>query len=115
MIFSLMYYSVDHGKTTLTDSLIQKAGIIAEKVAGDMRYMSTREDEQERGITIKASSISLFFEMPNKEELPVGSTSADFLINLIDSPGNYTVALRLCFHIVSYLFFVTNGYLRFLI
>lgn len=52
---------VDHGKTTLTDSLIQKAGIIADKVAGDMRYMSTREDEQERGITIKASSISLFF------------------------------------------------------
>jgi elongation factor 2 len=91
---------VDHGKTTLTDSLIQKAGIIAEKVAGDMRYMSTREDEQERGITIKASSISLFFEMPNKEELPPGSTSADFLINLIDSPGHVdfssevTAALR---------------------
>jgi elongation factor 2 len=91
---------VDHGKTTLTDSLIQKAGIIAEKVAGDMRYMSTREDEQERGITIKASSISLFFEMPSRDELPPASTSCEFLINLIDSPGHVdfssevTAALR---------------------
>eukprot|EP01111_Echinosteliopsis_oligospora_P009066 TRINITY_DN258_c0_g1_i1.p1 TRINITY_DN258_c0_g1~~TRINITY_DN258_c0_g1_i1.p1 ORF type:complete len:841 (+),score=236.13 TRINITY_DN258_c0_g1_i1:133-2655(+) len=91
---------VDHGKTTLSDSLIQKAGIIAEKVAGDMRYMSTREDEQDRGITIKSSSISLFFEMEDKEVLPKESTSADFLINLIDSPGHVdfssevTAALR---------------------
>jgi elongation factor 2 len=91
---------VDHGKTTLTDSLIQKAGIIADKVAGDMRYMSTREDEQERGITIKASSISLYFEMAAKDELPPGTTSPEFLINLIDSPGHVdfssevTAALR---------------------
>jgi translation elongation factor EF-G len=49
--------------------------------------MSTREDEQERGITIKASSISLYFEMQSKDELPPGTTSPEFLINLIDSPG----------------------------
>lgn len=36
---------VDHGKSTLTDSLICKAGIIAAKNAGDARYTDTREDE----------------------------------------------------------------------
>ncbi|KAN0023365.1 hypothetical protein ACTFIU_011535 [Dictyostelium citrinum] len=91
---------VDHGKTTLTDSLIQKAGIIAEKVSGNAGYMSCRPDEQLRGITIKSSSVSLHFEMPKDEKLPSGCTSHEFLINLIDSPGHVdfssevTAALR---------------------
>ena len=41
------------GKTTLTDSLVSKAGIIAKAQAGDACYTDTRKDEQERGITIK--------------------------------------------------------------
>ena len=44
---------VDHGKSTLTDSLVSKAGIIAAKNAGDARFTDTRADEQERCITIK--------------------------------------------------------------
>lgn len=52
---------VDHGKSTLSDSLVAKAGIIAAKSAGDERYMDTREDEKERGITIKSTGVSLFF------------------------------------------------------
>src|SRR3954454_6468212 len=60
---------VDHGKSTLTDSLIGKAGIIAKAKAGEARFMDTREDEQERTITIKATSVSLYFEMPNSELL----------------------------------------------
>jgi len=53
---------VDHGKSTLTDSLVSKAGIIAAKNAGEMRFTDTRQDEQERCITIKSTGISMFFE-----------------------------------------------------
>ena len=56
-------YLVDHGKSTLTDSLVSKAGIIASAKAGDMRFTDTREDEKERGITIKSTAISMYFEV----------------------------------------------------
>ena len=48
---------VDHGKTTFTDSLLSSNNIISEALAGDVRYMDSRADEQERGITLKSSSI----------------------------------------------------------
>jgi elongation factor 2 len=48
---------VDHGKSTLTDSLVCKAGIIAQQKAGEMRFTDTRKDEQERCITIKSTYI----------------------------------------------------------
>ena len=59
---------VDHGKSTLTDSLVSKAGIIASAKAGDMRFTDTRDDEKERGITIKSTAISMYFEV-NKEDV----------------------------------------------
>ncbi|KAL2917375.1 translation elongation factor 2 [Polyrhizophydium stewartii] len=93
---------VDHGKSTLTDSLVSKAGIIAEAKAGDARYMDTRADEKERGITIKSTAISMFFHMPDDDlkEVKQKTDGGDFLINLIDSPGHVdfssevTAALR---------------------
>ena len=48
---------VDHGKTSFTDSLLSSNDIISETLAGDARYLDSREDEQERGITLKSSSI----------------------------------------------------------
>ena len=53
----------------MTDSLVSKAGIIATAKAGDMRFTDTREDEKERGITIKSTAISMYFEV-DKDDLP---------------------------------------------
>ncbi|KAK0424232.1 hypothetical protein QR680_008561 [Steinernema hermaphroditum] len=65
---------VDHGKTCLADYLVSSNGIISARLAGKMRYMDSREDEQIRGITMKSSAITLYHS-------PV-------ILNLIDSPGH---------------------------
>jgi elongation factor 2 len=89
---------VDHGKSTLTDSLVAKAGIIAGEKAGDARHTDTRADEAERGITIKSTGISMYFET-NVEDRD-SEKKTPYLINLIDSPGHVdfssevTAALR---------------------
>ncbi|KAF9376995.1 Cytoplasmic GTPase/eEF2-like protein (ribosomal biogenesis) [Podila verticillata] len=63
---------VDHGKTTLSDSLLASNGIISSKLAGKVRYLDSREDEQERGITMESSAISLYFKIMRR----VNATSA---------------------------------------
>ena len=84
---------VDHGKSTLTDSLVGKAGIIAGTKAGEMRFTDTRKDEQERCITIKSTAVTMYFELQEKDmSFITGANQCEkgekgFLINLIDSPG----------------------------
>src|SRR6056297_308703 len=69
---------VDHGKTTLSDNLLAGAGMISEDTAGEQLAMDTKEDEQERGITIDAANVSMTHEYED----------TNHLINLIDTPGH---------------------------
>jgi elongation factor 2 len=69
---------IDHGKTTMTDSLLTEAGLLSPKIAGAARALDYLEEEQKRGITIKTANISLLHE----------ENGVSYLINLIDTPGH---------------------------
>ena len=69
---------VHHGKTTLTDSLLARAGLISKAVAGDVLYTNYEAIEKDRRMTIKSANISLGFIYNEK----------DYIINLIDTPGH---------------------------
>ncbi|KAF3280784.1 Elongation factor-like GTPase 1 [Orbilia oligospora] len=94
---------VDHGKTSLSDCLLSSNGIISPKLAGKVRFLDSRPDEQIRGITMESSAISLYFQSL-KPPVPPSTTPSlqDYLINLIDSPGHIdfssevSTASRLC-------------------
>jgi len=69
---------IDHGKTTMTDSLLAEAGLLSPKIAGEARALDYLEEEQKRGITIKTANISLLHEIGGKP----------YVVNLIDTPGH---------------------------
>jgi elongation factor 2 len=69
---------VHHGKTSLTDSLLARAGLIAKSVAGDVLYTNYEEIEKDRRMTIKSAYISFGFNYKGE----------DYIINLIDTPGH---------------------------
>ncbi|KAK0630562.1 P-loop containing nucleoside triphosphate hydrolase protein [Bombardia bombarda] len=93
---------VDHGKTSLTDALLATNGIISPKLAGKIRYLDSRADEQLRGITMESSAISLYFSMSRRSSPDAAPEAKEYLVNLIDSPGHIdfssevSTASRLC-------------------
>jgi elongation factor 2 len=69
---------IDHGKTTLSDSLLAGAGLMSFELAGSQLALDYDEQEQARGITINAVNASMVHEFEGQE----------YLINLIDTPGH---------------------------
>lgn len=59
---------VDHGKTTFVDYLLAANNIISSRMSGKIRYMDSREDEQQRGITMESSAVSLRFRVAEKTQ-----------------------------------------------